>query len=88
MKCLTCDNRILLHSSVLEIPCRKNSEPLSYIGNKGMIYSKYGLIQFIENNICEVCTDENILSADSLTAFRLSLIRKRGLICTRKDMKL
>ena len=78
MKCKICDSKILLHNNVLEIPCKKNQEPLSYfdVSNKGMIYSKYGLVQFMDEHICEVCTDEKKLSFDNLLPFRLSLIKR------------
>lgn len=58
MKCLTCNQDIIVHDSLIP---SKVSKPITYNDKitKGMIYTLDGLVKFSRKNICEVCKDSN-----------------------------
>lgn len=58
MKCLNCNQDIIVHDSI--IPC-KVSKPLTYDDKitRGMIYTIEGLKDYTKHHTCEVCK-ENI----------------------------
>lgn len=73
MKCKQCNNFIVIHNNLIN----KKNKPLTMedLELKGMIYTRDGLKEYSNSEICEVCSDELELDYKQLRSYRLRITK-------------